>query len=99
MLYKIKGQLKSLLYVNKIASDGFYDSGLQHSTAKFESLQHHRAADINDKQAILLVNLPDNSIESSKQIEAKNLHILKSNYVSAGIFKLYTIKYFSLMQT
>ena len=85
----------------KISSDGFYDSGLQHREAKFESLQHHRVADINDKQAILLVHLPVNSVDSSKQIEAKNLHILKSNYVSAYIFKikLCTIKYFSLLQT
>lgn len=80
-----KYALKRKLNQTDKIKDGFYDSGLLHAQAKFDSLSHHRQVDINDKQAVLLVNLPDNSLDSSKNIEAKNLHILRSNYSSSNM--------------
>jgi len=80
-----KYALKRKLNQTDKIKDGFYDSGLLHAQAKFDSLSQHRQVEINDKQAVLLVNLPDNSLDSSKNIEAKNLHILKSNYSSSNM--------------
>ena len=64
--------------------DGFYDSGLINTHAKFESIEHYREAAINDKQAILLVNLPE-SFEVTKNVKPKNVSILKSNFALAGL--------------
>ena len=71
-----------LFIITDFIVDGFHDSGLLHARAKFESLSHHRQVEVNHGQAVLLVSLPDNSLDNSKNIEAKNLHVLKSNYVS-----------------